>query len=42
MKMIETLSIQEKNKMLIQREVVGIFSEMFKPEDPFYSLAYPI
>ena len=42
MKMIETLSIQEKNKMLIQRQVVGIFSEMFKPEDPFYSLAYPI
>lgn len=42
MKMIETLSTQEKNKMLIQREVVGIFSEMFKPEDPFYSLAYPI
>ena len=42
MKMIETLSIQDKNKMLIQKEVVGIFSEMFKTNDPFYSLAYPI
>lgn len=40
MKMKETLTMEEKNNLFINSEVVGIFNGMILPTDPFFDLAH--
>lgn len=42
MKMKETLTPEQRIKLLLNGEVVGIFSEMILPTDPFFDLAHPM